>query len=99
MIPLDIGNIGNIGIENGLLQADIIEKPSFNMTVNVYWSVDMETYVSYVYVGHVTREHNCSCLGPFYGFSPDFWRSADKKQIRHVMLGGEDELQTSSDDE
>ena len=91
----------DVGIETGLLlQADIIDKPSFNMTVDVYWNVEMETYVSYVYMGHArVTKHTCSCLGPFYGFSPEYWRSADKKQIRQVMLGGEDELQSSSDEE
>lgn len=97
MIPLDVG----LEVNGLLMHADIIEKPNLNMTINVYWNVEMDIYVSYVYVGHVRalQEHTRLCLGPFYGFSPEYWRSADKKQIRQVMLGDDDELQSSSDEE
>ena len=84
-----------------IADAVVVCKPEYGMRVHVIWNLEIETYVSYVYVeglySHV-GEH-ATCLGPFYGYTPVFWRSADRNVIKGIMLCGDDELQTSSSDD
>lgn len=88
-----------------MMKVDAVHRPEYDMYIHIFWSIDIETYVSYVYVGVVdgtinpSPTTNSTCLGPFYGYSPVFWRSADRKAIKGAMLGGEDELQSSSSEE
>lgn len=66
-----------------LMLADIVGKQQYGMTIYIYWNMEIETYASFVEIDQGAT------LGPFYGYSPTYWRMAGEQEIRDAMLGEE----------